>query len=157
MQVFTTSMAASASPQISSKATPISAAPLPVTPVNYGKSTLTEEQKEQLAAGTLVAPANVSLPGDGEFARQWWYDQQVQEDQALIDSGELDYPEHLQAANFTDTFALGDNTNIKLASSGTSEFKNDIRVDTDPSDATTSFALLSRGQASILSEIMTIP
>ena len=78
------------------------------------KSTLTEEQLETLQAGTLVAPANVSTPGDGEFARQWWYDQQSAEDQSAIDAGELDYPEHLAAATFTDTFALGDNTSIKL-------------------------------------------
>ena len=31
------------------------------------ESTLTEEQKEELAAGTLAIPANVSDPGDGEF------------------------------------------------------------------------------------------
>ena len=74
------------------------------------KSTLTEEQVEQLEAGTLVAPANVATPGDGEFVRQWWYDQQSAEDQALIDAGELEYPEHFQAANFTNTFALGSNT-----------------------------------------------
>ena len=63
-------------------------------------------------------PANVSLPGDGSFARQWWYDQQSAEDQALIDSGELEYPTHLAAATFTDTFALGDKTNINLNSNG---------------------------------------
>ena len=50
------------------------------------KSTLTEEQLEQLTAGTLAIPANVSSPGDGSFVRQWWYDQQSAEDQALIDS-----------------------------------------------------------------------
>ena len=111
------------------------------------ESTLTEEQKEQLEAGTLVAPANVSVPGDGEFARQWWYNQQSAEDQELIDSGELDYPKHLQAATFTDTFALGDNTNIKLASSDTSVFKGDIRFDSDPDDDTTGFSVISRGQA----------
>ena len=71
------------------------------------KSTLTEEQLEQLEAGTLVAPANVSTPGDGIFARQWWYNQQSAEDQALIDAGELEYPEYLAAATFTDTFASG--------------------------------------------------
>ena len=92
------------------------------------KSTLTEEQLEQLEAGTLVAPANVSVPGDGEFARQWWYDQQSAEDQALIDSGELDYPEHLAAATFTDTFALGDKTNINLNSRGLGEFKGGVRL-----------------------------
>ncbi len=93
------------------------------------KSTLTEEQLEQLEAGTLVAPANVSLPGDGSFARQWWYDQQSAEDQALIDSGELDYPTHLAAATFTDTFALGDNTKINLLSNGNGQFGNNIQED----------------------------
>ena len=92
------------------------------------ESTLTEEQKEELAAGTLTIPANVSTPGDGSFVRQWWYDQQSAEDQALIDAGELEYPEHLQAANFTDTFALGQNTKISLLSNGTAEFTNGIRV-----------------------------
>ena len=48
------------------------------------ESLLTEEQKEQLSAGTLAIPANVSTPGDGSFVRQWWYDQQSAEDQALI-------------------------------------------------------------------------
>ena len=92
------------------------------------ESTLTEEQKEELAAGTLTIPANVSTPGDGSFVRQWWYDQQSAEDQALIDAGELEYPEHLQAANFTDTFALGQNTKISLLSNGTAEFTNGIRI-----------------------------
>ena len=78
------------------------------------KSTLTDEQLEQLAAGTLDAPANVSTPGDGEFARQWWYDQQSAEDQALIDAGEINYPEQLAAATFTDVFAIGDNPKINL-------------------------------------------
>ena len=87
------------------------------------KSTLTEEQKEQLAAGTLAIPANVSTPGDGSFARTWWYNQQSAEDQALIDSGELDYPEHFQAANFTNTFTNPESTNISLNSDGTSLFK----------------------------------
>ena len=82
------------------------------------ESTLTEEQQEQLTAGTLAIPANVSTPGDGSFARQWWYDQQSAEDQALIDSGELEYPENFQAANFVDTFALGQYTNINLVSNG---------------------------------------
>ena len=82
------------------------------------ESTLTEEQKEELAAGTLAIPANVSTPGDGSFARQWWYNQQDEETQALIDSGELEYPEPFQAANFVDTFDLGDNTAINLLSEG---------------------------------------
>ena len=88
------------------------------------ESTLTEEQQEQLAAGTLAIPANVSVPGDGSFARQWWYDQQSAEDQVLIDSGELEYPSHLAADTFTDTFALGENTNIDLiANTGTINLK----------------------------------
>ena len=78
------------------------------------ESTLTEEQKEQLAAGTLAIPANVSTPGDGSFVRQWWYDQQSAEDQALIDAGELEYPERYKAEKFVDTFELGDNTRINL-------------------------------------------
>ena len=92
------------------------------------ESTLTEEQKEQLEVGTFAIPANVSTPGDGTFARQWWYDQQSAEDQALIDSGELEYPEHLQAANFVDTFDLGDNTNVILSASGISSFKGGAKV-----------------------------
>ena len=92
------------------------------------KSTLTEEQQEQLEVGTLVAPANVATPGDGSFVRQWWYDQQSTEDQALIDSGELDYPERLQAANFTDTFALGDNTNIDLLNDGRAIFRSGVKI-----------------------------
>ena len=92
------------------------------------KSTLTEQQLEQLEAGTLVAPANVATPGDGEFARQWWYNQQSAEDQALIDSGELDYPERFAAATFTDTFDLGDNTNINLNSNGLGEFKGGVKL-----------------------------
>ena len=87
------------------------------------ESTLTEEQKEELAAGTLVVPANVAIPSDGEFARQWWYDQQDEETQALIDAGELEYPEHFAAATFTDTFALGVTTNINLLSNGTAQAK----------------------------------
>jgi hypothetical protein len=93
------------------------------------ESTLTEEQKEQLSAGTLAIPANVATPGDGSFARQWWYDQQSAEDQALIDAGELDYPERLQAANFVDTFALGDKTNINLLSDGSAEFNGDVIIE----------------------------
>ena len=98
------------------------------------ESTLTEEQKEQLSAGTLAIPANVSIPGDGSFVRQWWYDQQSAEDQALIDSGELDYPKNFQAANFTDTFALGDLTQLDLMSNGVAKIsgisftKNTSRV-----------------------------
>ena len=92
------------------------------------ESTLTEEQLEQLAAGTLTVPANVSNPGDGSFVRQWWYDQQSAEDQALIDSGELEYPERYQAANFVDTFALGEDTIINLLSNGTAQFGDRLEV-----------------------------
>ena len=82
------------------------------------KSTLTQEQLQQFEAGTFAAPASVTDPGDGEYARQWWYNQQDAETQALLDSGELEYPEHLAAATFTDTFVLGDNTNIELNANG---------------------------------------
>ena len=92
------------------------------------KSTLTEDQLETLEAGTLVAPANVSLPGDGSFARQWYYDQQDEETQAELDAGTLEYPTHLAAATFTDTFALGDNTAINLFSNGSGEFSNNVTV-----------------------------
>ena len=90
------------------------------------ESTLTEEQKEQLSAGTLAIPANVSTPGDGSFVRQWWYNQQSVEDQALIDAGELEYPERYQAANFVDTFALGTDTNIDLLSTGAANFAGNV-------------------------------
>ena len=90
------------------------------------KSTLTEEQLEQFEAGTLAVPANVTNPGDGEFARQWWYDQQDAETQAAIDAGELDYPKNLAAATFADTFALGDNTNINLNSDGSAFFQGSV-------------------------------
>ena len=87
------------------------------------KSTLTEEQLEQLKAGTLVAPANVSLPGDGEFARQWYYNQQSAEDQAALTAGTLEYPKHLIAAAFVDNFTLGDYTALDLLSDGTAKVK----------------------------------
>ena len=92
------------------------------------KSTLTEEQLEQFEADKLPVPYNVSNPGDGEFARAWYYDQQDEETQLALDSGELEYPEHLAAATFTDTFALGDNTNINLLSTGLGEFKGGVRI-----------------------------
>ena len=93
------------------------------------KSTLTEEQKEQLSAGTLAIPANVSTPGDGSFARQWWYDQQSAEDQALIDSGELEYPKHFQAENFVEPFELGVTTTINLLSNnGRGEFGGGVKI-----------------------------
>ena len=114
------------------------------------KSTLTEEQKEQLEAGTLAIPANVSTPGDGSFARQWWYDQQSAEDQALIDSGELDYPSHLQAETFDDDIALGDNTNIKLRRNGLGEFKNIAVEDTLDTDTLNTQKTTIRGRDSSL-------
>ena len=49
---------------------------------------------------------------------KWWYDQQSAEDQALIDSGELDYPENLQPENFVNSFALGDSTKLNLLDNG---------------------------------------
>ena len=112
-------------PLTSLRATPTSVVLLPVLNTReLWESLLTEEQKEQLAAGTLAIPANVSTPGDGSFFRQWWYDQQDAETQALIDSGELEYPEKLQPANFTDSFALGDNTKINLNANGTASFRS---------------------------------
>ena len=92
------------------------------------KSTLTEEQLEQYEAGTFTVPANVSLPGDGSFARSWYYDQQDAETQALLDSGSLEYPTHLAAATFNDTFALGVTTNINLNAGGLGEFKGGVAV-----------------------------
>ena len=88
------------------------------------KSTLTEEQLEQYEAGTYAVPANVATPGDGSFARAWYYDQQDAETQAALDAGTREYPEHLAAATFTDTFALGDNTKIRLANNGFIEIKS---------------------------------
>ena len=81
-------------------------------------STLTEEQTEKYRDGTFVAPADVANPGDGKWMRQWWYDQQSAEDQALIDSGELAYPTNLLPENFTDSFALGDNTKVDINATG---------------------------------------
>ena len=98
------------------------------------KSTLTEEQVEQFEAGTLVAPANVSVPGDGSFARQWWYDQQDEETQTLLDSGDLEYPEYLAAETFTDVFDLGDNTKINLLSNGHGVFTSGVKITSNSSD-----------------------
>ena len=89
-------------------------------------STLTEEQIEKYRSGKIVAPADVTEPGDGKWMRQWWYDQQTPEDQALIDAGELAYPTNLLPENFVDNFALGQYTNINLLSGGNAEFKGDI-------------------------------
>ena len=93
--------------------------------------TLTEEQREQLEAGTLEIPYNVQYPGDGSFVRQWWYDQQDAETQALIDSGELDYPTPFASGTFTNTFALGDNTKINLYSNGSAIFKRNVTIEGD--------------------------
>ena len=112
------------------------------------ESTLTEEQKEQLSAGTLAIPANVSTPGDGSFARQWWYEQQSVEDQALIDSGELEYPEHLAAATFTDTFSLLDTTNIALLGTGAAVFKGIITAGA-PTGGVINFARPSDGAPTV--------
>ena len=92
------------------------------------QSTLNKTDLDKLYKRELVVPANVSNPGDGEFARQWWYDQQSAENQALIDSGELEYPEHLAVETFTDTFALGDNSNINLLSTGEAKFAGDVEI-----------------------------
>ena len=92
------------------------------------KSTLTEEQLEQLEAGNVAVPANVSTPGDGSFARAWYYDQQDEETQLALDSGELEYPTHLAAATFTDTFDLGQNTLINLENDGLGVFKKGIKT-----------------------------
>ena len=91
------------------------------------KSTLTEEQLEQLEAGTLAAPANVATPGNGEYARQWYYNQQDAETQAALTAGTLEYPEHLAEATFTDTFDLGDNTKTNLLSDGTGQFSGKVQ------------------------------
>ena len=87
------------------------------------KSTLTAEQLEQFEAGNYAVPANVSTPGDGSFARAWYYDQQDEETQLALDAGELEYPSHFQAANFVDTFVLGENTKINLESGGSALFR----------------------------------
>jgi hypothetical protein len=95
------------------------------------KSTLTTEQLEVFEAARHTAPANVIVPGDGSYVRQWWYDQQDAETQAALTAGTLVYPENLQPANFTDTFALGDNTNINLLSTGEAYFAGDVGIGTD--------------------------
>ena len=93
------------------------------------ESTLTEEQKEQLEAGTLAIPANVSTPGDGEFARQYWYNKQSTRRQALIDSGELEYPVQLRPDSFNNTFELGLDTNIDFfADTGDAFFNGYVDV-----------------------------
>ena len=69
-------------------------------------------------------PANVLNPGDGSYVRQWWYNQQDAENQALINAGGLQYPTNLLPDGFEDTFALGDNTNINLQRDGKAYFKN---------------------------------
>lgn len=91
------------------------------------KSTLTEEEVEQYEAGTLIAPANVTTPGDGSYIRQWWYNQQSAEDRALIDEGLLEYPTSFRAENFTNTFALGDNARVHIKG-GNDVTSGDIRT-----------------------------
>ena len=92
------------------------------------KSTLTEEQLEQYEAGALAIPETVSDPDNGFFARHWYYNQQNEETQALLDSGELKYPRQFAAETFTDTFELGVTTNINLNSNGLGEFKGGVKV-----------------------------
>ena len=86
------------------------------------KSTLTPEELEQLEEGTLIAPANVTTPGDGEYARQWYYSQQDAETQAELDAGEQPYPTWLQARNFVDNFALQEGVNNVIKSGGGARF-----------------------------------
>ena len=98
-------------------------------------STLTEEQEEKYRTGKLVVPADVAEPGDGKWMRQWWYDQQTPENKARIDDGEFAYPTNLLPENFTDTFALGDNTNISLLSNGRAYFTGAVGIGTkDPQE-----------------------
>ena len=82
------------------------------------KATLTEEERQQYLDGTLAAPADVAEPGDGAYLRARWYEEQTAEDQALLDAGELEYPENLKPENFNDSFALGDSTNLDLMTNG---------------------------------------
>ena len=86
------------------------------------ESSLTEDQLERYKAGTLMPPGNVVSPGDGSFARLWWYNRQNSQTQSLIDSGSLGYPKSFAADTFTNTFDLKDTTNISLLSDGTAEF-----------------------------------
>ena len=78
----------------------------------------------------LLAPANVSTPGDGSLRPSMVVRPTVsRRPSVLLTAGELDYPtEHLAAATFTDTFALGDKTNINLRSDGLGSFKNGLSV-----------------------------
>ena len=92
------------------------------------KSTLTEEQIETLENGKVAVPPNVSSPGDGEFARSWYYNQQDAEIQAELTAGTINYPKHLVAETFVDSFALGDNSNINLLSDGTGEFAVTVKT-----------------------------
>ena len=92
------------------------------------KSTLSKEQLLQYEEGTFTAPANVSNPGTGEYVRGYWYAQQTAEDQALIDAGELAYPEYIQPANFTDLFAIGDGSSINLYANGNGFFNGKLGI-----------------------------
>ena len=93
------------------------------------ESTLTQEQRNQLEAGTLTIPTNVLIPGDGEFARQYWYSKQTPRRQELIDSGELNYPVKLRPDFFNNTFELGVDTNIDFfAATGDAFFNGYVDV-----------------------------
>ena len=94
------------------------------TTLGIWQSTLSEEQLEQFQQNQLTPPANVTSPGNGEYVRQWYYDQQDDETKALLLSGELSYPTPLVAETFVDSFALGDNTAINLLTGGTIEAVN---------------------------------
>ena len=86
------------------------------------ESTLSDEELLQYEAGTLAVPANVSNPGDGSYARQWYYDRQDAEVQSLLDSGELSYPSYLAAATFNDTFSIADTARTTIYNNGTAAF-----------------------------------
>ena len=103
---------------------------MPKIPLELWKSTLTEEQLElSTKLDTLVAPANVSHP------RRWricpfsgtTINRTKRHKHCLIVVS-LSTPEHLAAATFTDTFDLGEKTNINLLSNGTATFAGSIFV-----------------------------
>ena len=92
------------------------------------ESTLTEEQKEQLSPEhwlsqlTFLLLAMVPLHVSGGMTSR-------AEDQALIDSGELEYPKHFQAENFVEPFELGVTTTINLLSNnGRGEFGGGVKI-----------------------------
>ena len=112
------------------------------------RSTLTEEQLEQLQAGTLAIPETVSDPDNGFFARHWYYNQQDEETQALLDSGELKYPAQFAAETFTDEFDLGENTRINLLSNGVIE-SNSVRT-IRPADKNQMVAMSATGSFNVI-------